>query len=293
MNEFVEKLKFNRGTKFSLKNFDTSFDANLKKEDTESMLSDLIKQTSELQTKLYTSNSRALLILFQGIDASGKDSAIAHSLSGLNPQGCEVFSFKQPNNEEMNHDFLWRHYKAFPQFGRIGVHNRSYYENVLITKVHPALLKNEYLPSLKNDSKINKEFWENRYKSIRNVEEHLIVNGTVIIKFFLHLSKDEQKERFLKRINEPEKNWKFSAADINERRYWNQYMQAYEMAIKNTATENSPWYIIPADKKWFTRFAVSTIILETLKSLNLEFPILTHEEMAKFEKAKNNLLNKF
>jgi PPK2 family polyphosphate:nucleotide phosphotransferase len=293
MNELVEKLKVNRGTKFSFKNFDTSFDANLKKEDTESMLSDLIKQTSELQTKLYTSNSRALLILFQGIDASGKDSAIAHSLSGLNPQGCEVFSFKQPNNEEMNHDFLWRHYKAFPQFGRIGVHNRSYYENVLITKVHPALLKNEYLPSLKNDSKINKEFWENRYKSIRNVEEHLIVNGTVIIKFFLHLSKDEQKERFLKRINEPEKNWKFSAADINERRYWNQYMQAYEMAIKNTATENSPWYIIPADKKWFTRFAVSTIILETLKSLNLEFPILTHEEMAKFEKAKNNLLNKF
>ena len=293
MIELIEKFKVNSGSKFSLKKFDTSFDANLKKEDTESILSDLIKQTSELQAKLYASNRCALLILFQGIDASGKDSAIAHSLSGLNPQGCEVFSFKQPNNEEINHDFLWRHYKAFPQFGRIGVHNRSYYENVLITKVHPELLKNEYLPDLKNDNKTKKDFWENRYKSIRNVEDHLTLNGTIIIKFFLHLSKNEQKERFLKRINEPEKNWKFSVDDINERQYWDAYMKAYEMAIKKTATKCCPWYIIPADKKWFTRFAISTVIFNVLISLNLDFPMLTSEEKTKLEEAKVSLFDKY
>lgn len=291
MKELIEKFIVKDGSEFSLKNFDPSYDANLNKEDVELTLSSLIKQTSELQTKLYASNNRAILILIQGIDASGKDSAIAHTLSGLNPQGCEVFSFKQPNNEEIGHDFLWRHYKSFPQFGRIGVHNRSYYENVLITKVHPELLKKEFLPELMDTKQIKDSFWENRYNSIRNVEEHLSLNGTVVIKFFLHLSKNKQKERFLKRITEPEKNWKFSVDDIYERNYWNEYMKAYELAIKKTATEQNPWYIIPADKKWFTRLAISNIILDKLQSLDLKFPILTDLEKHNLLEAKNNLLN--
>ena len=291
MKELIEKFIVKEGSEFSLKNFDPSYDANLNKEDVELNLSSLIKQTSELQTKLYASNNNAILILFHGIDASGKDSAIAHTLSGLNPQGCEVFSFKQPNNEEIGHDFLWRHYKSFPKFGRIGVHNRSYYENVLITKVRPELLKKEYLPELTDTTQIKDSFWENRYNSIRNVEEHLSLNGTVIIKFFLHLSKNKQKERFLKRINEPEKNWKFSVDDIYERNFWSEYMNAYELAIKKTATVHCPWYIIPADKKWFTRLAISTIILDTLKSLDLKFPKLTTLQRDNLTIAKKSLLN--
>ena len=290
MKNIINEFKITNGKNFSLKDFDTAYTADLKKEDTEGELKDLIKQTAELQSALYADDRYALLILFQAMDAAGKDGAIAHTLSGLNPQGCEVYSFKQPSAEELDHDFLWRHYKALPEFGRIGVHNRSHYENVLITKVHPELLLKEKLPGINSVKDVKKKFWEHRYESIRNFEKHLTENGTLIIKFFLHLSKDEQKERFLERIDQSEKNWKFSAADIYEREFWDDYMDVYQEAIQETSTEKCPWYVLPADKKWFTRIAISNIILETLKGLNLAYPVLPKEEKEKLEDAKKLLL---
>jgi len=290
MKRIINKLKITNGEKFSLKDFDTGYSADFKKEDTDIILADLISETAKLQSALYADNRYALLIIFQAMDAGGKDGAIAHTLSGLNPQGCEVHSFKQPSVEELDHDFLWRHYKALPEFGRIGVHNRSHYENVLVTKVHPELLLQEQLPGIKSVKDADKKFWEHRYESIRSFEKHLTENGTIIIKFFLHLSKDEQKERFLKRIDDPEKNWKFSAADIQERAFWDDYMKAYEKAIKETATNYSPWYVIPADKKWFGRIAVSTIIHDVLKGLDLKYPVLPKAEKEKLEEAKKVLL---
>ncbi|WP_259069680.1 polyphosphate kinase 2 family protein [Mucilaginibacter sp. X4EP1] len=290
MKNIINEFKITNGKKFSLKDYDTAYTADLKKEDSEAELKDLIKQTADLQSALYADDRYALLIIFQAMDAAGKDGAIAHTLSGLNPQGCEVYSFKQPSAEELDHDFFWRHYKALPEFGRIGVHNRSHYENVLITKVHPELLLKERLPGINSVKDVKKKFWEHRYESIRNFEKHLTENGTVIIKFFLHLSKDEQKERFLERIDNPEKNWKFSAADIYEREFWDDYMDAYQEAIQETSTEKCPWYVLPADKKWFTRTAISHIILETLKDLDLKYPVLPKEEKAKLEEAKKMLL---
>ena len=289
MNQLIDKFKVTGGKNFSLKAYDTNYSGDFKKEDTDEILQDLIKEAAALQSALYADNRYALLIIFQAMDAAGKDGAIAHTLSGLNPEGCEVFSFKQPSAEELDHDFLWRHYKALPEFGRIGVHNRSHYENVLITKVHPELLLKEKLPGITSVKDVDKKFWSNRYESIRSFERHLSENGTIIIKFFLHLSKDEQRERFLKRIDDPEKNWKFSSADIYERQFWDDYMKAYEKAIKETATEQSPWYVLPADKKWFTRIAISTIILTTLKGLNLKYPVLPEDEMAKLQEAKKLL----
>jgi PPK2 family polyphosphate:nucleotide phosphotransferase len=289
MKHIINKFKVTNGEKFSLRDFDTADSAGYNKKDTDDILTELIKQTAELQSALYADNRHSLLIIFQAMDAAGKDGAIAHTLSGLNPQGCDVHSFKQPSLEELDHDFLWRHYKALPEFGRIGVHNRSHYENVLVTKVHPELLLKEQLPGIKTIKDADAKFWGHRYESIRAFEKHLTENGTVIIKFFLNLSKDEQKERFLKRIDNPEKNWKFSAADIEERACWDDYMKAYEKAIRETATQQCPWYVIPADKKWFTRVAISNIILDTLKGLNLKYPVLPKEEMEKLEIAKRNL----
>jgi PPK2 family polyphosphate:nucleotide phosphotransferase len=290
MKHIINKYKITNGEKFSLKDFDPAYSGDLKKEDSETILADLIQQTAALQSALYADNRYALLILFQAMDAAGKDGAIAHTLSGLNPQGCDVHSFKQPSAEELDHDFLWRHYKALPEFGRIGVHNRSHYENVLVTKVHPELLLKEQLPGIKSVKDVDKKFWGHRYESIRSFEQHLTHNGTIIIKFFLNLSKDEQKDRFLKRIDDPEKNWKFSAADIYERKFWDDYMKAYEKAIKETSTDDCPWYVIPADKKWFTRIAISSIILDTLKGLNLKYPVLPKEEKEKLEEAKKVLM---
>jgi PPK2 family polyphosphate:nucleotide phosphotransferase len=290
MKDIIDKFKVTDGKNFSLKDFDTAYSADYQKEQTEELLAGMIKETATLQSALYANNRFALLVIFQAMDAAGKDGAIAHTLSGLNPQACEVFSFKQPSAEELDHDFLWRHYKALPEFGRIGVHNRSHYENVLVTKVHPELLLKEKLPGITSVKDVDKKFWQERYKSIRSFEEHLDNNGTVIIKFFLHLSKDEQKQRFLARIDDPEKNWKFSAADINERQCWDDYMKAYEKAISETSTKHCPWYVVPADKKWFTRIAISTIILDTLKRLNLKYPVLPKAEKEKLEEAKKQLL---
>ncbi|MGN6394100.1 MAG: polyphosphate kinase 2 family protein [Mucilaginibacter sp.] len=291
MNNLVSKFKITEKEKFSLKDHDPGYADGFEKSDAKNILASLIKETSWQQAKLYADNRRSVLIIFQAMDAAGKDGAIAHTMSGLNPQGCEVYSFKQPTAEDYDHDFLWRHHNAMPERGRIGIHNRSHYEYVLVTKVHPELLLKDQLPGINDAKDIPKGFWEDRYESIRAFEKHLCDSGTVIIKFFLHLSRAEQKKRFLKRIEDPKRNWKFSSGDIVERSRWADYMDAYEKAIRETSTKHAPWYIIPADKKWFTRIAISTIILETMKSLDLKFPVLEKAEMDKLEEAKNKLLS--
>jgi PPK2 family polyphosphate:nucleotide phosphotransferase len=290
MSNIVSKFKVHDGKSFSLKDFDPGYSDGFEKENAKAILKNLIAETFDLQTELYAANKYALLIIFQAMDAAGKDSAIAHTLSGLNPQACQVFSFKQPSAEDYEHDFLWRHYRALPEKGRIGIHNRSHYENVLITKVHPELLLNEHLLTMTDIENIGHQFWAKRYRSIREFEAHLSDNGTVIIKIFLNLSKEEQKIRFLKRIDDPKKNWKFSAADIVERDKWGDYMDAYEKAIKETATKACPWYVIPADKKWFTRIAITSIILDTLKGLKLRYPVLDKAEKEKLDESKKLLL---
>ncbi|GAC1305077.1 MAG: polyphosphate kinase 2 family protein [Mucilaginibacter sp.] len=290
MKDIINKFKITDGKKFSLKDMHTDWSGDFKKEETEEILEELIKETAVLQSELYAANRYSLLIIFQAMDAAGKDSAIAHTLSGLNPQGCDVISFKQPSTLELSHDFLWRHYLALPECGRIGVHNRSHYENVLVTKVHPELLLNEHLPGIDDVKKVDKKLWKQRYESIRTFEQHLADSGVIMIKFFLYVSKDEQKKRFLARIDDPDKNWKFSVADVYERQFWDDYMKAYEKAIQETATEQSPWYVIPADKKWFTRIAISSIILDTMMKLKLEYPVLPEEEKEKLEEAKKTLL---
>jgi PPK2 family polyphosphate:nucleotide phosphotransferase len=233
------------------------------------LLHEHIEQLSAQQNLLYASNRYALLLIFQAMDAAGKDSAVKHVMSGVNPQGCQVFSFKHPSTEELEHDFLWNATRRLPERGHIGIFNRSYYEEVLIVRVHREILSNEDLPEELVDKK---HFWRDRYRSIENLEDHLHRNGTRVIKFFLHLSKDEQKKRFLKRIDNPEKNWKFSADDIKERKYWNQYMKAYEECLSATSTQNAPWYIVPADDKESTGLIISRIVLDALQALKMAYP---------------------
>ncbi len=224
------------------------------------------------QQLLYAANSHAVLLIFQAMDAAGKDGVIAHVMSGVNPQGCQVFSYKHPSATELRHDFLWRTTRDLPERGRIGIFNRSYYEEVLIARVHPEILRSEGVPDGHGGGK---HIWRDRYQSILDAERHLGRNGTHIVKFFLHLSKDEQRKRFLERIDRPEKNWKFSAADIEERKYWRQYMQAYEKCLQATSTRHAPWYVVPADDKANARLIVSRILLDTLRSLRLAFPVTT------------------
>ncbi len=232
-------------------------------------LEEHVKELSELQRLHYASNRYAVLLIFQAMDAAGKDGAIRHVMSGINPQGCQVFSFKHPSAAELEHDFLWRTTQSLPERGRIGIFNRSYYEEVLIVRVHPEILHSQGLP----DDVINENtIWKHRYRSIVDLERHLYRNGTRIIKFFLHLSEEEQRKRFLARIDEPEKNWKFSRADIEERKYWNQYMQAYEACLSATSTKTAPWYVVPADDKKNARLIISHIVLDTFKSLKMHYP---------------------
>ena len=232
------------------------------------LLSKHVKELSAQQELLYASNRYAILLIFQAMDAAGKDGAIAHVMSGVNPQGCQVFSFKHPSATELLHDFLWRTTRDLPERGRIGIFNRSYYEEVLIARVHPQILRGEGLPGKLRE----KTIWHDRYRSILNLERHLDRNGTRIIKFFLHLSKEEQRKRFIDRIDRPEKNWKFSLADVEERRFWNDYMHAYEKALSATSTKHAPWYVVPADDKRNTRLIVSRIVLDTLDALELSYP---------------------
>jgi len=289
-NEFKD-LIVHGNNKFSLSKAKTDFTGGYTKEKAKDALVKSKIEVSQHQEKLYASASHSLLIIFQAMDAAGKDSAIEHVMSGLNPQGCQVFSFKTPTSEEYKHDFLWRHNRALPERGRIGIHNRSHYENVLVCKVHPEYILNENIPGFSDVKKVNKNFWKQRYESIRNFEQHLAANGTVLLKFFLNVSKAEQKQRFLDRIEDPTKNWKFSSDDISERLLWDKYMTAYEDAINETSTEDAPWHIIPADKKWFARLAISEIIEDKLRNLNLKFPVLDEEENGKLQFAKESLLN--
>jgi PPK2 family polyphosphate:nucleotide phosphotransferase len=238
------------------------------------MLEEQVERLSERQQLLYGSNSHAVLLIFQAMDAAGKDGVIRHVMSGVNPQGCQVFSFKHPSAQELQHDFLWRATRDLPERGRIGIFNRSYYEEVLIVRVHPEILRDEGLPDLPSEGK---SIWASRYRSIVNLERHLHENGTRIVKFFLHLSKEEQRQRFLQRIDEPEKNWKFSQADIEERAFWPDYMKAYEKCLSKTSTRAAPWYVVPADDKENARLIVSEIILETLEDLKMSYPKTTED----------------
>lgn len=291
MEKVTKQFKVSTPGGFKIKDHDPKFTDQFKKDDSLKILADLKLEMESLQEQLYAANKYSLLIVFQAMDAAGKDSAIKHTMSGLNPQGCQVYSFKQPSAEELDHDFLWRHSKAMPERGRVGIHNRSHYENVLVCKVHPEFVLNERIASISKVEDIDDAFWKDRYESIRNFEKHLCDNGTVIIKFFLNVSKEEQKERFLERIDDPLKHWKFSSADLKERKLWTEYMLAYEQAISETALDHAPWYIIPADKKWFTRIAISKIIIDTLKSLKLDVPELSKEEKAKLEESKTMLMS--
>jgi len=250
------------------------------------LLRDHVAQLTVLQRLHYASDRYALLLIFQGMDAGGKDGAIRHVMSGVNPQGCEVFSFKQPSAEELKHDFLWRTTCRLPERGRIGIFNRSYYEEVLVVRVHPEILRSQGLP---NELLDEKSIWKERYRSIVDLEEHLHRNGTRIIKFFLHLSKAEQRKRFLERIDEPDKNWKFSLADIHERKYWPHYMEAYEDCLNATSTHHAPWYVVPADDKDNARLIVSRIVLDALDGLNLAFPKTTAKRRRELESIRNQL----
>src|ERR1700726_5102395 len=252
------------------------------------LLSKHVKELSTQQELLYASNRYAILLIFQAMDAAGKDGAIAHVMSGVNPQGCQVFSFKVPTETELQHDFLWRTTCSLPERGHIGIFNRSYYEEVLVVRVHPKILKSEKTPP----SLIGKNIWDERFEDIRCFERHMSRSGTVIRKFFLHLSKKEQKQRFLARLDHPEKNWKFSAADIHERKCWEDYQDAYEDMIRNTASEEAPWYVVPADNKWFTRLVVSTVLVDTLESLKLCYPKVDAAKRKELEAAKKLLLAK-
>jgi PPK2 family polyphosphate:nucleotide phosphotransferase len=244
-----------------------------------------IDALTELQDKLYAEDKWALLLIFQAMDAAGKDGAIKHVMSGVNPQGCQVFSFKSPSAEELDHDYLWRCMKSLPNRGQIGIFNRSYYEETLVIRVHPEFLEKQKLPS----KLITKNIWKERFQDIRNFEQYLARNGVVVRKFFLHVSKKEQKRRFLERINESTKNWKFSANDASERDHWDAYMEAYEDTIRSTATKESPWYVVPADNKWFTRVVVAAAVIETLASLNLAYPKVGEEKLKELAAAKRVL----
>lgn len=273
--------------KFSIKKALTQYKGKLTKEEGAQMLIFEKIKLRELQEKLYSDGSQAILVVLQAMDAAGKDSLIEHVFGGVNPQGCNVTSFKTPNPKEYAHDFLWRHYIALPPKGMIGIFNRSHYESVLVCKVHPEYNLNE--KTWKSVKDFDDRFWKNRYESIRNFEKHLTDNGTTIVKIFLHVSKDEQKKRLLDRINEQEKNWKFSAADLPERALFGKYMTCYEEAINETSKDYAPWYVIPADDKWFARVAAIQIIIDTLEKMNLQYPTLSEEGRAELEEAKKQL----
>ena len=256
------------------------------KDDYQDILEKHTKKLSDLQNLLYADDRYAILLIFQAMDAAGKDSLIKHVMSGVNPQACEVSSFKQPSAEELDHDFLWRTTRRLPERGKIGIFNRSYYEEVLVVRVHQEYLAKQHLPP----ELVTKKIWKERFKDIRNFEEYLTRNGVVIRKFFLHLSKEEQKKRFLARLDEPEKNWKFSEADVHEREHWDDYMNAYEDMIRHTSTPDAPWYVVPADHKWFTHIVVSSAIIQTLEEINLQFPIVEKAHRKQLEEARQMLL---
>jgi PPK2 family polyphosphate:nucleotide phosphotransferase len=288
LEDLAQRYRVTKGKKFCLSDVDPADTWKIKSEKKATeLLEQSVQLLSEFQEKLYAHNQWALLLIFQAMDAAGKDSTIKHVMSGVNPQGCEVRSFKAPSPLELNHDFLWRAAEALPERGRIGIFNRSYYEEVLVVRVHQEYLTAQKLPS----RLVTKNIWKDRYDDIRAFERYLSRNGVVIRKFFLHVSKDEQRKRFLKRLDEPKKNWKFSAEDVSQRPFWGKYMEAYEAMIRHTATKHSPWYVVPADNKWFTHVVVASAIIETLGSLDLRFPKLGKAKLRDLAVARQALLN--
>ena len=288
-HKLVARYRVTDGKKFRLKDFDPADTAWLKKSDKSRARQALqagVAALAELQDMLYAQDRWGVLLVFQAMDAAGKDGAIKHVMSGVNPQGCQVTSFKAPSAEELDHDYLWRCSRALPERGRIGIFNRSYYEEVLVVKVHPGLLEHQKLPP----QRMGKALWTNRYHDIRNYERYLDGNGLVIRKFFLHVSREEQKKRFLERIDNPEKNWKFSTADVKERGHWDAYMDAYETAIRETATPDCPWFVIPADNKWFTRVVVAAVVIDTLASLGLHYPQVGEDKLQALAECRKALL---
>ena len=286
---FSKQYCVGNGNDFRLEDYETKASFNLNKGGkflVNETLEIGVEALAAMQDILYAQDKWSLLVIFQAMDAAGKDGAIKHVMSGVNPQGCQVSSFKAPSSEELDHDFLWRCQKLLPERGRIGIFNRSYYEEVLVVRVHEAILKGQKLP----EKLITEAIWEERFEDIRNFEKYLNRNGTVVIKIFLNVSKDEQKERFIERIDDPDKNWKFSAGDVKERGYWKDYMHAYEELIKNTSTEKSPWYIIPADDKSYARIAIASAIITALDEMDLEYPTVSPEKIAELKAAKNALL---
>ena len=285
----TKKYQVTKAKDFQLSEYKTAIELKLSKEEIKEEIEKNIKDLKDHQEKLYAQDRKGVLIIFQAMDAAGKDSMIQHVMSGVNPQGCVVTSFKQPSTLELDHDFMWRVHRAVPRRGDIGIFNRSYYEDVLITRVHPEILLQERLPGVDSLEDITEKFYTHRYKSIKQFESYLAREGFVVLKFFLHVSKKEQKNRFLRRIELPEKNWKFSESDMKERAYWDDYQIAYEKAIKATATKANPWYIIPADDKWISRLLVSEIINEQFAKMDLAFPSVSAEQEAALERSKKVL----
>ena len=286
---FSAPFRITDGKRFRLKDINPGDTLHLKSDDKEAAkeaLASGIETLAELQDMLYAQDKWAVLLIFQALDAAGKDGAIKHVMSGVNPQGCQVFSFKGPSAEELDHDYLWRCTKCLPERGRIGIFNRSYYEETTAVRVHPEFLRAQKLPS----ELVSDKIWDQRFKDISNFERYLSRNGVVVRKFFLHLSKDEQKKRFLARLDRPDKNWKFSINDAKERGYWNDYMKAYEDTIRNTASDQSPWYVVPADNKWFTRVVVAAAVIETLASLNVAYPAVGKEKRKELEASRQALM---
>jgi PPK2 family polyphosphate:nucleotide phosphotransferase len=290
--ELAKPFRISKGKDFRLKDVDPADTLDFTKEEDKPKAKEALAMgvtaLAELQDKLYAQDKWAVLLVFQAMDAAGKDGAIKHVMSGTNPQGCQVYSFKSPSSDDLDHDYLWRCMKSLPNRGHIGIFNRSYYEEVLVVRVHPKFLAKQKLPP----KLVGKKIWEERFEDIRNFEQYLSRNGVVVRKFFLHVSKKEQKRRFLERIDDPLKNWKFSSNDANERDFWDDYMEAYEQMIQETATKEAPWYVVPADNKWFTRVVVAGAVIETLDSLDLAYPKVDEVKLTELGAAKKKLVSK-
>jgi PPK2 family polyphosphate:nucleotide phosphotransferase len=288
IQKYIHPFRITTGKGFRLKDFDPGDTRELKLEKGEAaeLLARGTEWLAEEQDMLYAQDSWSLLLVFQAMDAAGKDSTIKHVMSGVNPQGCQVFSFKQPSSEDLSHDFMWRYIRCLPERGRIGIFNRSYYEEVLVVRVHTDILKRQKLPP----ETVSKRLWSERLTDIAHFEDYLTRQGTIVLKFYLHLSREEQKKRFLARLDKPEKHWKFSAADIHERSFWNDYMRAFEEAIQVTATQHAPWFIVPADNKWFTRLVVAAAIVEAVENLDLSYPKVDAKKKKELSSARATLL---
>ena len=289
--EILKRLLATHGAEHTVSEFDTHFTGDLTKQEAGALLAEDIEKLSALQGKLYAQDRYSVLVIFQAMDAAGKDGTIKHVMSGINPQGCQVYSFKQPSAEELDHDYLWRINRCLPERGRIGIFNRSQYEDVLIAKVHPEIILSNKLPGVTSLEDVTPKFWKKRYRQINDYERYLTENGTIVIKFFLNVSKDEQKRRFLARLEDEAKNWKFSTSDLKERSYWDDYMKAYSDMLTHTSTEDAPWYVIPADNKWFMRYAVGRILCERMGELDLHYPEMPVEARHKIDDFKKALLD--